>query len=50
MCLFFWGPQKRAVKAENHVLKLKQEINLLQVSKEKGLAVIHVSSGREKIV
>ncbi|XP_077904874.1 endosome-associated-trafficking regulator 1 isoform X3 [Ictidomys tridecemlineatus] len=24
------GPEKRAVKAENHVIKLKQEINLLQ--------------------
>lgn len=32
MCIvfIFGGPQKRAVKAENHVLKLKQEINLLQ--------------------
>lgn len=32
MCIvfMFWGPQKRAVKAENHVLKLKQEVNLLQ--------------------
>lgn len=32
MCIvfMFWGPQKRAVKAENHVMKLKQEVNLLQ--------------------
>ncbi|XP_029059869.1 endosome-associated-trafficking regulator 1 isoform X1 [Monodon monoceros] len=28
---------KRAVKAENHVLKLKQEISLLQVTRERGL-------------
>lgn len=27
------------MKAENHVMKLKQEINLLQVSREKGLTV-----------
>jgi hypothetical protein len=30
---------KRAVKAENHVIKLKREINLLQVIREKLLTV-----------
>lgn len=28
--VYFGGPQKRAIKAENHVLKLKQEVSLLQ--------------------
>ncbi|XP_033714957.1 endosome-associated-trafficking regulator 1 isoform X2 [Tursiops truncatus] len=33
---------KRAVKAENHVLKLKQEISLLQVTRERGLNGSHI--------
>lgn len=37
-CLFvsFLSGQKRAMKAENHVMKLKQEISLLQVRGQHG--------------
>lgn len=37
---FFWsGNQKRAVKAENHVLKLRQEVSLLQVTSKRASPV-----------